>query len=160
MLTVRLLCVGRLGEPFWKDAVQEYEKRLGAYCKLERIVLPEQKLPQSPSASAISAALEKEGSIMLAKRLPSTTTVALCIEGKEMSSEQFAAWLERLTVTGVSRIDFLVGGSYGLAESVKRQADYRQSLSPMTLPHSLAQVMLLEQLYRAMNILTGGKYHK
>ena len=134
MLSVRLICVGKLGEKFWADAVKEYTKRLGAYCKLEIIELPEQRLPQS--------------------------VIAMCVEGKPMSSEQLADYFGKLTVSGTSKICVLIGGSCGLSERVKKKAALRLSMSPMTFPHHLARVMVLEQIYRALNIAAGGKYHK
>lgn len=160
MLQIRLICVGKCREPFWQDAAREYEKRLGAYCKLERIELPEERLPQQPSPGEISAALDKEAAAILTRIPAGTPLIALCVEGDEMPSEQFASWLGRAAATGTSRLCLLIGGSYGLAEQLKQRAVLRLSLSLMTFPHHLARVMLLEQLYRAMNILAGGKYHK
>ncbi|MCI7124915.1 MAG: 23S rRNA (pseudouridine(1915)-N(3))-methyltransferase RlmH [Agathobaculum sp.] len=160
MLAVRLICVGKLGERFWAEAVREYEKRLSAYCRLEIVELPEQRLPQSPSAGEIAQAIEKEAAL-IEDRLPAgATVVALCVEGKLFSSEELAGYLERLTVSGTSRLCLLIGGSHGLAERVKRRAALRLSMSAMTFPHHLARVMVLEQLYRALNIAAGGKYHK
>ncbi|MGI6181634.1 MAG: 23S rRNA (pseudouridine(1915)-N(3))-methyltransferase RlmH [Agathobaculum sp.] len=160
MLAVRLICVGKLGEKFWADAVKEYEKRLSAYCRLEIIELPEQRLPQQPSAGEIAAALQKEAALIQDKIPAGAAVIALCVEGKPMSSEQLAAYFSRLTVTGTSKVCLLIGGSCGLAESVKARAQLRLSMSPMTFPHHLARVMVLEQLYRAQNIAAGGKYHK
>lgn len=160
MLAVRLICVGKLGERFWAEAVREYEKRLSAYCRLEIVELPEQRLPQSPSAGEIAQAIEKEAAL-IEDRLPAgAAVVALCVEGKLLSSEELAGYLERLTVSGTSRLCLLIGGSHGLAERVKRRAALRLSMSAMTFPHHLARVMVLEQLYRALNIAAGGKYHK
>ena len=151
MLSVRLICVGKLGEKFWADAVKEYTKRLGAYCKLEIIELPEQRLPQTPSEGEIAQALEKEAG---------ASVIAMCVEGKPMSSEQLADYFGKLTVSGTSKICVLIGGSCGLSERVKKKAALRLSMSPMTFPHHLARVMVLEQIYRALNIAAGGKYHK
>ena len=148
MLSVRLICVGKLGEKFWADAVKEYTKRLGAYCKLEIIELPEQRLPQTPSEGEIAQALEKEAALIESKLLPGASVIAMCVEGKPMSSEQLADYCGKLTVSGTSKICVLIGGSCGL------------SMSPMTFPHHLARVMVLEQIYRALNIAAGGKYHK
>ena len=160
MLAVRLICVGKLGERFWAEAVREYEKRLSAYCRLEIVELPEQRLPQSASAGEIAQAIEKEAAL-IEDRLPAgAAVVALCVEGKLFSSEELAGYLERLTVSGTSRLCLLIGGSHGLAERVKRRAALRLSMSAMTFPHHLARVMVLEQLYRALNIAAGGKYHK
>lgn len=160
MLSVRLICVGKLGERFWADACAEYRKRLGAYCKLEIIELPEQRLPQSPSEGELAAALEREAAAIETQLIPGAKIIALCVEGKPLSSEAFSAYLSRLTVSGVSRVCVLIGGSCGLAERLKQRADLRLSMSAMTFPHHLARVMALEQLYRALNIAAGGKYHK
>ena len=160
MLAVRLICVGKLGEKFWAAAVQEYAKRLGAYCKLEIIELPEQRLPQTPSAGEITQALDKEAALIEAKLPAGAAVVALCVEGREMCSEQLADWLGRLTVSGTSRLCLVIGGSCGLSDRIKQRASLRLSMSPMTFPHHLARVMVLEQLYRALNIAAGGKYHK
>ena len=152
MLSVRLICVGKLGEKFWADAVKEYTKRLGAYCKLEIIELPEQRLPQTPSEGEIAQALEKEAALIESKLLPGASV--------PMSSEQLADYFGKLTVSGTSKICVLIGGSCGLSERVKKKAALRLSMSPMTFPHHLARVMVLEQIYRALNIAAGGKYHK
>ena len=160
MLAVRLICVGKLGEKFWAAAVQEYAKRLGAYCKLEIIELPEQRLPQTPSAGETRQALDKEAALIEARLPAGAAVVALCVEGREMSSEQLADWLGRLTVSGTSRLCLVIGGSCGLSDRIKQRATLRLSMSPMTFPHHLARVMVLEQLYRALNIAAGGKYHK
>ena len=160
MLSVRLICVGKLGERFWADACAEYRKRLGAYCKLEIMELPEQRLPQSPSEGELAAALEREAAAIEAQLIPGAKIIALCVEGKPLSSEAFSAYLSQLTVSGVSRLCLLIGGSCGLAERLKQRAALRLSMSAMTFPHHLARVMALEQLYRALNIAAGGKYHK
>ena len=160
MLSVRLICVGKLGEKFWAEAVREYEKRLSAYCKLEIIELPEQRLPQEPSAGEIAQALDKEAALIEARIPQGAAVIALCVEGKPMSSEQLADYLGKLTVSGTSRVCLLIGGSCGLSGRVKQRAVMRLSMSPMTFPHHLARVMVLEQLYRALNIAAGGKYHK
>lgn len=160
MLAVRLICVGKLGEKFWADACAEYQKRLGAYCKLEIIELPEQRLPQAPSQGELAAALLKEAALIEAKIPQGAAVIALCVEGKPLSSEGLADYCSRLTVAGTSKVCLLIGGSCGLDESVKSRAALRLSMSPMTFPHHLARVMVLEQLYRALNIASGGKYHK
>ena len=160
MLAVRLICVGKLGEKFWAEAVREYEKRLGTYCKLETVELPEQRLPPTPSAGEIAQALDKEAALIEAKISAGAAVVALCVEGKALSSEQLADYLGRLTVSGTSRLCLVIGGSCGLSGKVKQRAALRLSMSPMTFPHHLARVMVLEQLYRALNIAAGGKYHK
>ena len=159
MLSVRLICVGKLGEKFWADAVKEYEKRLGAYCRLEIVELPEARLPQAPSAGEVRQALEKEAGLIEEKLPQGAAVVALCVEGRTMSSEQLADYLGRLTVSGTSRVCLVIGGSCGLSERIKQRAALRLSRSPMTFPHHLARVMVLEQVYRALNIAAGGKYH-
>ena len=160
MLGVRLICVGKLGEKFWAQAVKEYEKRLSGYCKLEIIELPEQRLPQTPSEGEITQALDREAALIESKIWPGAAVIAMCVEGKPMSSEQLADYFSRLTVSGTSRICLLIGGSFGLSEKIKQKAALRLSMSPMTFPHHLARVMVLEQVYRALNIAAGGKYHK
>ena len=160
MLGVRLICVGKLGEKFWAQAVKEYEKRLSGYCKLEIIELPEQRLPQTPSEGEITQALDREAALIESKIWPGAAVIAMCVEGKPMSSEQLADYFSRLTVSGTSRICLLIGGSCGLSEKIKQEAALRLSMSPMTFPHHLARVMVLEQVYRALNIAAGGKYHK
>ena len=160
MLSVRLICVGKLGEKFWAEAVKEYTKRLAAYCKLEIIELPEQRLPQTPSQGEIEQALDKEAALIEAKLQQGAAVITLCVEGKPMSSEQLADYLAKLTVSGTSRLCLVIGGSCGLSERIKQRAALRLSMSPMTFPHHLARVMVLEQLYRALNIAAGGKYHK
>ena len=160
MLSVYLICVGKLKEKFYKDACAEYIKRLSPYCKLTLMELPEVKLPQKPSLGEISAALEKEGEAIRAKIPPSSRVVALCVEGRMRSSEEIP---QMFPVPGRSRdkhMVFVVGGSYGLHPSIKAEANVQLSMSPMTFPHHLARVMLLEQIYRAFNIKAGSAYHK
>ena len=160
MQKVTLLCVGKLKEKFYADAVAEYKKRLSRFCKLEITELSESRLPESPSQGEIDRALETEAAAIRAKLPKGSAVIALCIEGKELSSPQLSENLESLAVDGVSHLTFLIGGSVGLSESLKQQADFRLSMSPMTFPHHLARVMLLEQIYRAYQISAGTHYHK
>ena len=160
MQKVTLLCVGKLKEKFYADAVAEYKKRLSRFCKLEITELSESRLPESPSQGEIDRALETEAAAIRAKLPKGSAVIALCIEGKELSSPQLSEKLESLAVDGVSHLTFLIGGSVGLSESLKQQADFRLSMSPMTFPHHLARVMLLEQIYRAYQISAGTHYHK
>ena len=160
MLGVRLICVGKLGERFWKDAAAEYEKRLSGYCRLEVIELPEQRLPDRPSEGQIETAWRREAELIRSKIPQNAAVIALCIEGRELSSRQLADKLEELSLNGTSKVVLLIGGSYGLDAALKRQAWMRLSMSPMTFPHHLARIMVLEQVYRALNIQAGGKYHK
>ena len=160
MLSVRLICVGKLKEKFYREACAEYEKRLKGYCKLEIIELTEQRLPERPAQAQIDAALAKEAEAVRAKIPAGSAVIAMCIEGGPLSSEAFADKLSRWMGSGTSTICVLIGGSCGLDEVLKRSAQLRLSMSPMTFPHHLARVMVLEQLYRALNIAAGGKYHK
>jgi 23S rRNA (pseudouridine1915-N3)-methyltransferase len=159
MLRVTILAVGGLKERYWADATAEYKKRLAAYCKLEIIELPEYRLPQNPSPAEIAKCVEEEGKRIREKLPAHSYRAALCIEGSELPSEALAARLTGLAGTH-SHLVWIIGGSHGLADDVKSLADLRLSMSPMTFPHQLARVMLLEQLYRAFSIAGGGKYHK
>ena len=159
MQKLTLLCVGRLKEPFYRDAAAEYVKRLSRYCKLDVIEIPEARLPENPSAAQVQAALEKEAASVFKKLPPGAFAIALCIEGELYSSEKLSGLLADLSARGMSPA-FVIGGSYGLHSSVKDAAALRLSMSPMTFPHHLARVMLLEQLYRACQINAGGRYHK
>lgn len=160
MLRVTVLCVGNLKEAYWRDAAAEYTKRLSAFCKLQIIELPEERLSDTPSAAQITAALDAEGKRILSKIPASAVVVPLCIEGKELPSPALAEKLERWAVDGKSDVVFIIGGSCGLSDAVKSAATLKLSMSPMTFPHQLARVMLLEQIYRAFQIAGGGKYHK
>ena len=160
MLRVTVICVGKLKEKYFAEAAAEYEKRLGRYCKLEIVELAEQRLPDAPGEAEIERALAKEASAIRTKMPPSAEVVALCVEGKLRSSEETAQLLGEWGMRGGKRLVFVLGGSYGLHPSVKSAAAVRLSMSPMTFPHHLARIMLLEQLYRGFQILEGGKYHK
>lgn len=159
MLRVTLITLGRLKEPYLREAVAEYTKRLQSLCRLEVIELSPAPLPDRPSAAQIDAALEAEAR-KIEEKLPSgAKLIPLCIEGKLLSSEDFSARLESAGMEGGS-VAFVIGSSYGLSDRIKRRADLRLSLSPMTFPHQLARVLLLEQIYRGLKILAGGTYHK
>ena len=160
MLSVYLICVGKLKEKFYQDACAEYIKRLSPYCRLTLVELPEEKLPQDPSQAQIDAALEKEAAAIRAKLAPGASLVALCVEGRMRSSEELSGLLSDWSSRGGSSLSFLIGGSYGLHASLKAEAWARLSMSPMTFPHHLARVMVLEQVYRAFQIAAGTRYHK
>lgn len=160
MLTVQLLCVGKLKEKFYASAVSEYEKRLSGFCKLSITELPEERLPDNPSQALIDSALQKEGERILEKLPKNPLIIAMCIEGKPLSSEALSQTINTWTVDGNSNLVFLIGGSFGLSPMVKEKAKLRLSMSPMTFPHHLARVMLLEQIYRAFHITQGSAYHK
>ncbi len=160
MYKITVLCVGNLKESYWREACAEYQKRLRPFCRFTIVEVPEERIPDKPSEAQIRAVINAEGERLLAKLDPKSFPVALCIEGKTQSSEQLAQTIERLAVAGDADVTFLIGGSWGLSDVVKQQARQRLSMSPMTFPHQLARVMLCEQVYRAMQILSGGHYHK
>jgi len=160
MLHIRIICVGKLKEGFFAEAGNEYIKRLAGYCRQEVVEVPEYRLPDNPSETEIEIALEKEGAAIRSKTPAGAKTIALCIEGSERDSRGLSEFLTDSALRGASRLCFIIGGSYGLHESIKKCADMMLSMSKMTFPHSLARVMLLEQLYRAFKIAEGGKYHK
>lgn len=160
MQKVTILCVGKMKEKFYIDAAAEYVKRLGRHCKLDIIELPEQRLSENPSQGEIDAALAREAAAIGEKLPKGGAVIAMCIEGKTMSSEELAKCFSRFALEGKSQLTFLIGGSVGLHQSLKAQADLRLSMSPMTFPHHLARVMLLEQIYRGYQIMEGSRYHK
>ena len=160
MQKVTILCVGKLKEKFYLEAAAEYAKRLQRHCRLEILELPEQRLPEDPSPAEIDAALEKEAAAVREKLPKGCALTAMCIEGQLLSSEALSRRLMDCSLAGKSHLVFLIGGSFGLNPSLKAQADLRLSMSPMTFPHHLARVMLLEQLYRAFQIQEGTRYHK
>ena len=160
MLSVTLLCVGKMREKHYIAAFSEYEKRLGAYCRFDLKEIPEQKLPDRPAPKEIENALEKEGREILGAVPKGAAVIAMCVEGTQLSSPALAERIEKLQNRGVSHLCFVVGGSFGLHAHVKRAAQLRLSMSEMTFPHHLARVMLAEQIYRAFTILNGTQYHK
>lgn len=158
MLDVKIVCIGKLKEKYWRDAVAEYTKRLSAFCRFTVVELNEARLPQDPNEAQIEKALEEEAKAVTAA-VGRSTAYALCIEGKMLSSEQLASEVRLAAVNGSSSLAFIIGSSHGLHETVKHLGK-RISMSPMTFPHQLARVMLCEQLYRAFSIQAGTKYHK
>jgi len=160
MLSVHLICVGKLKEKFYLEASGEYLKRLGGYCKLTLTELPEEKLPADPSRAQIDGALEREAAAIRSKIPQNASVVALCVEGKLRSSEELARVMREWEHSAAKHLVFVIGGSYGMAESLKREAWMKLSMSPMTFPHHLARVMVLEQIYRAFKINEGSSYHK
>ncbi len=160
MRHITVLCVGKLKESYWREACAEYTKRLGGYCRLSLVELDEERLPENPSPAQVEAALHAEGKRLLSKIPNGAAVVPLCIEGESLTSKGLSQQLTRWAVSGQSEVCFLIGSSFGLSEEVKQRAARRLSLSAMTFPHQLARVMLLEQLYRALQIEAGGKYHK
>ena len=159
MIKITVIALASLKEKYLKDAAAEYIKRLGAYCDLKIIELDPVRLPEKPSDAEINSALEREAELILKKIPAGDYVVPLCIEGKQLSSEEFSGVLEQEMNIGRG-VTFIIGSSCGLADMVKRRADLRLSFSKMTFPHQLFRVILLEQIYRAFKICSGGAYHK
>ena len=160
MFEITLITVGKLKEKFYISAVQEYEKRLKGYCKFRIVELPEVRLPDNPSAAEINAGLEKEA-LSIQNAIPKSSWFCVMTpEGKLLSSEALADKLAQVKLSGKSSACFLIGSSFGISTTIKQMADFKLSMSPMTFPHHLARVMVLEQLYRAEAIQAGSKYHK
>ena len=160
MLNVMIICVGKLKEKFWTDACNEYAKRLKGFCNFSITEVDEEKLPDTPSPAQIQNTLEKEGQRIIAKIPKNAKVISMCIEGKQKSSEKFAKEISDLALNGASTFAFIIGGSWGLSQNVKNLSVMRLSMSEMTFPHQLARVMLCEQIYRAFQITSNGKYHK
>lgn len=160
MFEITLICMGKLKEKFYLSAAEEYTKRLKGYCSFQLIELPEYRLPDDPSPAEISAGLEKEADAILAKIPKGCWICTLTPEGKLLSSEGLAEKLKNVKLSGKSSACFLIGSSFGIAPRIKQMADLKLSMSPMTFPHHLARVMVLEQIYRAEAIQAGSKYHK
>ncbi len=160
MVGITIICLGKLKEQYLKDASAEYIKRLSALCKLTVVEIAPEKLSDTPSQKQIEAALFAEGKKILEKIPKGAFVYTMCIEGKQKTSEEFSLELENIALDGNSSIAFIIGSSFGLSDEVKRQSDARLSMSKMTFPHQIARVMLLEQIYRALQISKGTKYHK
>lgn len=160
MLEITLIAMGKMKERFYLDAAAEYEKRLKGYCQFKLLELPETRLPENPSPAEIITGLEKEADLILSKIPKGSWFCVLTPEGKLLSSEALAEKMHTVKVSGKSSLCFLIGSSFGMATRVKEKADFKLSMSPMTFPHHLARVMVLEQIYRAESIQAGSKYHK
>ncbi len=158
-MNVKLLCIGKLKERYFLDAEAEYSKRLGRYCDLTLLELPDEKAAESLSASDVLRVKAREGERLLSRVAPEDFLVALCIEGKALTSEAFAARLCERQLAARPLV-FAIGGSLGLSDAVLSRADARLSLSAMTFPHRIARLVLLEQLYRGFKILRNEPYHK
>ena len=157
-MTIQLIVIGKLKEDYLRSACAEYIKRLGRYCTFELHELDECRLSDNPSDKEITAALAKEAEQI--KRYAKGMIVPMCIEGKQLTSPELSEKITEAGVNGQSTVTFVIGSSFGLAPEIKAMGDLRLSMSKMTFPHQLARVMLLEQIYRAFQISTGGKYHK
>lgn len=160
MFDVTLICMGKLKEKFYIQAAQEYEKRLGAYCRFRLLELPEYKLPEDPSPAQTMAGLDKEAEQIISKIPKGSWLCVWTPEGKMLSSEDLAEQLKDVKLSGKSSACFLIGSSFGISQKIKDMADCKLSMSKMTFPHHLARIMVLEQLYRAEAIQAGSKYHK
>lgn len=159
-MKITVICVGKVKEKFYRDAIAEYDKRLSRYCRLEMIEVADEKTPDGAGKNLEEQIKEREAQRILEKLREEMFVCTLEIEGKRFSSEKFAEWLEKLTVTGTSHVAFVIGGSLGLHESVKRRSDMALSFSDMTFPHQLMRVILTEQIYRCFRIINGEPYHK
>ena len=160
MLSVTIVAVGKIKEDFYRSAVSEYAKRLSAYCQFDVIEVKDEKTPDNPTENEKRIVLEREGERILAKIPKGAKVIALCIEGKQLSSEELADTLSNLSLSGVSRVTFVIGGSMGLSDKIKNLASIRLSFSKMTFPHMLMRVILTEQIYRGFTIIEGKTYHK
>ena len=160
MFEITLITVGKLKEKFYISAAEEYTKRLKGYCNFRIVELPESRLSDDPSQSEILAGLDKEAALILSKIPKNSWFCILTPEGKLLSSEDLAQKLSQVKLAGKSSVCFLIGSSFGIAQKIKDIADFRLSMSPMTFPHHLARIMVLEQIYRAEAIQAGSKYHK
>ena len=160
MFDITLITMGKLKEKFYLAAAEEYAKRLKGYCSFKLLELPEYRLPEDPSPAEIAAGLEKEAELIVQKIPKGAWFCIFTPEGKTLSSEDFAARLKDVKLSGKSSACFLIGSSFGISPRIKNMADFKLSMGPMTFPHHLARIMVLEQLYRAEAIQAGSKYHK
>ncbi len=160
MFSITLLSVGRNKEKFYQTAVEEYAKRLGAYCNFRMVELAETRLPENPNPAEIAAGLSKEAALIRGSIPKGAWFCVLTPEGTELSSEAFAEKLHRIKLEGKSAACFLIGSSFGIDAGIKQLADFRLSFGRMTFPHHLMRVMAVEQLYRAETIQAGARYHK
>ena len=160
MININFIVLGKLKEKYMKDFSAEYEKRLSGYCKLTVTELEPVKLSDNPSEQEIKNALTKETQMIKAKIPKNSFVFSMCIEGKQMSSEELSKKLEDIALAGKNNITFIIGSSFGLSDEIKQMSDYKFSMSKMTFPHKLARIMLTEQVYRALSITNNAKYHK
>jgi len=159
-MNINVICIGKLKEKYWQEAVREYSKRLGSYCSLQIIELKESLLRNNASAADELAVKQAEGREILKRIREGDYVITLEIKGKSFSSEHLAEHLEHLTIDGRSTVDFIIGGSLGLSEEVSRRADLKLSFSAMTFPHQMMRVLFLKQLYRSSKIIRHETYHK
>ena len=160
MFDITLITMGKLKEKFYLSAAEEYAKRLKGYCNFHLVELPEYRLPENPSPGEIAAGLDKEAELIFTKVPKGAWLCVFTPEGKILSSEGFAEKLKEVKLSSRGAACFLIGSSFGISPKVKEKADFRLSMGPMTFPHHLARIMVLEQIYRAEAIQSGSKYHK
>lgn len=160
LMKITILCVGKVKEKFYREGISEFTKRLSRYCKLEIIEVADEKTVEDASETEIRIVKEKEGERLLKNIKDDAYVICLCIDGKQLNSEELSAKIEKLGVQGTSHIYFVIGGSLGLADEVVKRADFKLSFSAMTFPHQLMRVILLEQIYRAFRIMNHEPYHK
>lgn len=159
-MKITIICVGKLKEKFYRDAVMEFEKRLGRYCRLQIIEVADEKTPEQASEAEIRQIKEREGERIQKAMKEDDYVIALAIDGESPDSVEFAESIQKLGVSGVSHIYFLIGGSLGLSDEALKCADRKISFSHMTFPHQLMRIILCEQIYRAYRIIHGEPYHK
>ncbi len=159
MLSVNIICVGKLKESYLRDAIDEYSKRMRTLCRLSIIELPEERSSDDPSVAEIGRVISAESERIMQKLGKGDYVIAMCVEGRNISSEELSAKLEDISMRS-STVDLIIGGSWGLSDELKSRADFKLSMGKMTFPHQLCRVMLLEQVYRAFQISKGTKYHK
>ncbi|NTW71591.1 MAG: 23S rRNA (pseudouridine(1915)-N(3))-methyltransferase RlmH [Eubacteriaceae bacterium] len=159
-MNLTIIAVGKIKEKFYTDALGEYTKRLGRYCSLKILEVPDEKAPENLSPGDMLSVTEKEGRKIIEKIPPSSIVITMDIEGKQMTSVDFAKQIEQYAINGQSHLCFIIGGSLGLSDEVKQASSLKLSFSKMTFPHQLFRVMLLEQIYRGYRIIRNEPYHK
>ena len=159
MLSVNIICVGKLKESYLREAIDEYSKRMRTLCRLSIIELPEERVSDNPSAAEIERTITAESDRIMQKLGRGDYVIAMCVEGRNISSEELSKKIEDISMQS-STLDLIIGGSWGLSDELKARADFKLSMGRMTFPHQLCRVMLLEQVYRAFQISKGTKYHK
>lgn len=161
MIKINIICIGKIKERYFTDAIAEYSKRLTSFCKFSISELGEEKIRNNtPNKSQVDEVLDSEGRRILQRIGSGDYVIAMCIEGNLMASEELSKVICNAGVSGKSTIDFIIGGSYGLSDEVKSRANLKLSMSKMTFPHQMARMILSEQIYRAFEISSNGKYHK
>lgn len=160
MIKINIISIGDIKETFYREALKEYEKRISRFADVTVLKIQEERLPQNPSNSEINKALEKEGKNIIKKMKEGNFSIALALEGKSFSSEEFSQKIEDIIKIGFNGIEFIIGSSYGLSEEVKKKCNERLSFSKMTFPHQLMRVILTEQIYRCFKIMKNETYHK